>query len=122
MPLPEPKSSEKQKEFIGRCISTIAKEKDEKGNLRWKDNDQRIAVCYSQWEKKNESFIINKIDCYLDESTVVANVATYEKPISMGKDSFIQKRNKKWVYLVKDEEVDSDDDLEKLKLRIGKVE
>lgn len=34
MSLPQPKSKESKEEFIGRCISTIAKEKDEKGNLR----------------------------------------------------------------------------------------
>jgi len=121
MPLPEPKSSEKEKEFIGRCISTIAKEKDEKGNLRWKDNDQRVAVCYSQWEKKNESVVVEKINKFLDETTVAGDVATYEKPISMGKNSYIQKRDKKWSYVVDEKEVDSDEDIEELKKRIKVV-
>jgi hypothetical protein len=34
MPLPEPKSNENKKDFISRCITSIADEKDEKGNLR----------------------------------------------------------------------------------------
>lgn len=122
MSLPNPKSNEKEKDFIGRCISEISKEKDGGGNKRWPDNEQRIAVCYSQWEKKNEDSIINKIDRILKESSVVADVATYEKPISMGKNSFIEKRNKKWVYVVDEKETDSDDDLENLKKRIKKVE
>ena len=120
MPLPEPKSSEKEKDFIGRCISTISKEKDEKGNLRWPDQDQRIAVCYSAWEQKNES-IVNKINNFLNESTVAGDVATYEKPIGVSKNSYIQKRDNRWAYVVDEDEVDSDEDLEKLKKRIKVV-
>ena len=118
MSLPQPKSKESKEEFIGRCISTIAKEKDEKGNLRWPDNDQRVAVCFSQWESKDESVVINKINNFLYESVVSGDVASYEKPISMSKNSYIQKRNKKWVYMVDEKEVDSDDDIEVLKKRI----
>ena len=121
MPLPEPKSSEKEKDFVSRCISTLSEERDEMGNIRWPQQNQRIAVCYSQWEKKNESIIIDKKNKLLNESTVVGDVASYEKPISMGKNSYIQKRDKKWVYLVDEKEVDSDDCLENLKKRI-KVE
>ncbi len=121
MPLPEPKSNEKQDDFVGRCISLISKEKDEKGNLRWPDNDQRVAVCFSQWRNKNESMVVTKINNFLNESSVVGDVASYEKPIGISKNSYIQKRDKKWVYLVDEKEVDSDDCLENLKKRI-KVE
>lgn len=72
-------------------------------------------------ELENESFIISRIDKILGEEIVVGDVATYAKPISMGNDSFIKRQNKKWIYTVKDEELDSDDDLEKLKLRIKRV-
>ena len=46
MPLPKPKSGEKQKEFIQRCITdnTMAKE--------FPQQDQRVAVCYQQWKEK----------------------------------------------------------------------
>lgn len=121
MPLPNPKSNESEKDFIGRCISDISKEKDEKGNLRWPDNDQRVAVCFSQWRNKNESMVVTKINNFLNESSVVGDVASYEKPIGISKNSYIQKRDKKWVYLVDEKEVDSDDCLENLKKRI-KVE
>lgn len=121
MPLPTPNSNEKEDTFIGRCISEISKEKDSKGNKRWPNQEQRIAVCYSQWEKKNESIVINKIDAFLNESVVAGDVATFEKPISMGKNSYIQKRNQKWVYVVDEKETDSDDDFEALKKRIKKV-
>jgi hypothetical protein len=92
------------------------------GNLRWPQQNQRIAVCYSQWEKKNESVIIDRINKFLDESTVAGDVASYEKPIAMGKNSYIQKRDKKWSYIVDEKEVDSDEDVEELKKRIKKVE
>lgn len=121
MPLPTPKSNEKQDDFVGRCISLISKEKDEKGNLRWPDNDQRVAVCFSQWRNKNESMVVTKINNFLNDSSISADVATYEKPIGISKNSYIQKRNKKWIYMVDEKEVDSDDCLENLKKRI-KVE
>ena len=64
MPLPTVKKGKSEKEFIGRCISTLA---HEKGGDRWPDNEQRIAVCYSQWEKANEDDILDKIESYLIE-------------------------------------------------------
>jgi len=48
MPIPEPKPGEDKNKFISRCISTL----HDMGEF--KDQDQRIAVCYSQWEKKDE--------------------------------------------------------------------
>jgi len=46
MPLPKPKSGEKQKEFIQRCVTdnTMVKE--------FPQRDQRVAVCYQQWKEK----------------------------------------------------------------------
>lgn len=46
MPLPKPKPDEKEKDFIARCMSKL---KDE-----FPDQDQRLAVCFSQWKKKGE--------------------------------------------------------------------
>ena len=40
MPLPDP-SGESQSEFISRCMSELADE--------FPDQDQRLAVCYTQW-------------------------------------------------------------------------
>ena len=62
MPIPKPKKNEEKNEFISRCISTLSDMKE------FKDNDQRIAVCFSQWERKDEKIsIIDKIDDYLNE-------------------------------------------------------
>jgi hypothetical protein len=49
MPLPSPKQSEKQKDFISRCAGNETMNKD------FKDTKQRLAVCYSQWEKAKAS-------------------------------------------------------------------
>lgn len=46
MPIPNPKSGEKEQEFISRCISAIY---DEYGQ------EQSAAICYSTWDKENMS-------------------------------------------------------------------
>ena len=48
MPLPVPKKSESKDDFISRCMGNETM-KDE-----YPDNDQRLAVCYSQWKKKEK--------------------------------------------------------------------
>lgn len=89
MPLPKPKTDENEKEFISRCISILA---DEAGGKRWPDNQQRIAVCYKQWESTNEQVdILKKIE-YIVEETTTADVATYETPLQY-KEGFIKKKS-----------------------------
>lgn len=46
MPLPKPKSKEKQSEFITRCMS------DNTMIIEYKEKDQRLAICYVQWKNK----------------------------------------------------------------------
>ena len=45
MPLPTPKNKEKRSDFISRCMSSDIINKD------FKDQKQKAAVCYSQYEK-----------------------------------------------------------------------
>jgi hypothetical protein len=45
MPLPSPKGSEKQSDFVSRCMGTSVMKND------FPDQKQRAAVCYSQWRK-----------------------------------------------------------------------
>jgi hypothetical protein len=45
MPLPKPKNKEKKSEFVSRCIG------DNQAGKDFPDQKQRIAVCYSQWDK-----------------------------------------------------------------------
>ena len=49
MPLPLPKNKEKKSEFVSRCISELTDAKE------FKSQDQRIAVCYQQFEKAKAS-------------------------------------------------------------------
>lgn len=45
MPLPTPNKKEKRSDFISRCMSSDIINKD------FKDQKQKAAVCYSQYEK-----------------------------------------------------------------------
>lgn len=49
MPLPKPHKGEKEKDFISRCMS------DDVINEDYPDNDQRLAVCYSIWNRNKEN-------------------------------------------------------------------
>ena len=56
MPVPKPDAGESKDHFIGRCVSFLADEDPEM------PNDQRVAICFSQWRKKDESeSIMNRI-------------------------------------------------------------
>jgi hypothetical protein len=46
MPIPKPKATEKQNEFIQRCMSnpTMVSE--------YPREEQRLAVCYTEWRNK----------------------------------------------------------------------
>ena len=69
MPLPTPTKKEDKEKFVQRCIKTLAKEGD-----RWPDNEQRIAVCFTQWRKTNENKTLKKIDNII-ETITTADVA-----------------------------------------------
>jgi len=49
MPLPSPRKKEKKKDFVSRCISEVAKDP------KFKDNQQRIAICYTQFDQAKAS-------------------------------------------------------------------
>jgi hypothetical protein len=49
MPIPSPKKSEKQGDFVSRCMG------GETMNKEFPDQKQRAAVCYSQFKKANAS-------------------------------------------------------------------
>jgi len=46
MPLPKPRDNEEEDAFISRCMS------DDLMNEEYPDNDQRLAICYSQWRRR----------------------------------------------------------------------
>jgi len=45
MPLPKPKTGEKQQDFISRCMSNPTMKKE------FPEQKQRLAVCFSQWRR-----------------------------------------------------------------------
>src|SRR5210317_910065 len=49
MPLPTPNKEESKNDFVGRCVSELS-DKEE-----FKDNKQRVAVCYTQYDESMES-------------------------------------------------------------------
>jgi hypothetical protein len=48
MPIPKPKSGEKEKDFISRCVgdNTMVSE--------YPNTQQRVAICYSTWRNKDK--------------------------------------------------------------------
>ena len=48
MPIPKPKSGEKQDDFIERCMGNDTMKEE------YPDNKQRLAICFSQWKKKEK--------------------------------------------------------------------
>lgn len=49
MPLPEPHKNESRQEFVSRCMG------DETMLREYTENDQRAAVCYSQWSDSKKA-------------------------------------------------------------------
>lgn len=52
MPLPTPEGNEDIQKFLGRCLHDL---KHEKNGERWPDHKQRLAVCFSQFNRAHES-------------------------------------------------------------------
>jgi len=48
MPVPKPGPGESERDFIGRCISTLHKTDPER------PDDQIIAMCYNTWRQSRE--------------------------------------------------------------------
>ena len=46
MPLPKPKPTEKQQEFMNRCMG------DPTMNKEYPRQDQRLAICYTKWRDR----------------------------------------------------------------------
>lgn len=49
MPIPKPKPSEEQQEFVSRCMG------NETMLNEYPDKEQRAAVCYSTWRNRNKA-------------------------------------------------------------------
>jgi hypothetical protein len=60
MPLPSPNDKEKRSDFISRCVADLST----KGEF--KDNDQRVAVCISEFEKASKKASVTVGNEFLD--------------------------------------------------------
>jgi hypothetical protein len=70
MPLPSPRGSEKQDEFVSRCMSEASGE--------FADEKQRAAVCHSQWRKAKKEELVEKTFRSLKDSVVaLAEIDVY---------------------------------------------
>ena len=94
MPLPSPNNGEKYSKFMDRCMMELSK-KDE-----FKDNKQRAAVCYSQFnkERSNASLIVGEGS---SEALFFSQSANENKPLN--KPFRTPKGPKKFSVYVKNE-------------------
>tara|TARA_R110001592_G_scaffold269221_2_gene535563 strand:+ start:469 stop:663 length:195 start_codon:yes stop_codon:yes gene_type:complete len=56
MPLPSPKKSQSEKKFVSSCMASSVM------NNEYKDPKQRLAVCYSQYQKSSASATWSEIE------------------------------------------------------------
>ena len=74
MPIPKPKSGEKQSDYIGRCMSAISNEYDQ---------DQALGICYSTWrESRMEGINL------MEDGTV-----NFEEPCQKGYRQWMKVKN-----------------------------
>lgn len=72
MPLPKPKKNESHDDFIERCMS------DEIMKSEYDDNDQRLAVCQSQWDNSRSVSNIERRIMPVDD--IELRITDGEKP------------------------------------------
>ena len=68
MPIPKPKPTEDEQDYMGRCMSFL---KDEG---KYPDNKQRVAICLSTFRRKNED-IVYRISSLIGDETTTGDVA-----------------------------------------------
>ena len=54
--LPKPRKNEKQDDFISRCMSNSEAKRE------FPEQAQRLAVCHSQWRRKNKDDIDDRLN------------------------------------------------------------
>lgn len=68
MPIPKPKASESQRDYVQRCMS------DEKMKSEYNE-DQRLAICYDTYRTKLESIRLESYTDYPQQATENAQIA-----------------------------------------------
>jgi DNA-binding transcriptional regulator/RsmH inhibitor MraZ len=80
MPLPTPNNKEKKSDFVSRCISEVAKDP------KFKDNKQRVAICYTQFDeaKKSKASVVGEID---GEEFLIYSDSAWKKKMKAAEES-----------------------------------
>jgi hypothetical protein len=102
MPLPTPNDKEKKSDFVSRCLLSEVVKKD------FKSQDQRVAVCYSQYEEaKNKSKAVAEFgddEIILMESN--EDQKNYDHEMTISKESMEELHEKGETYIT---ETDGDE-------------
>jgi len=72
MPIPMPTSGQSQDDYMSVCMSFLKKEKS-----KFPEQSQRVAICLSNYRKKNESEddIIKRLETLINDTTCTGDVA-----------------------------------------------
>ena len=92
MPLPTPNNREKKSDFIARCMSSDMIKKD------FKDNNQKLSVCYSQFEdaKKDAKASAEFGD---EEIIIVESEKDYDHEMTISKEKMEELHEKGETYI-----------------------
>lgn len=94
MPLPKPRKNEDKDDFIDRCMS------DDTMNEEYPDQDQRRAVCETQWEKDDmKSWYKMKTDGDTAEISIFDEIGLWGIDATMFKKDWDEIRDKKNITL-----------------------
>jgi hypothetical protein len=105
MPLPTPNNKEKKSDFVSRCVSEVAKDP------KFKDNKQRVAICYTQFDeaKKSKASVIGEID---GEEFLVFSESAYKKKMNGAEEPMNEEESPEHEADPKDEKEDMEEECE----------
>jgi hypothetical protein len=95
MPLPTPNDKEKRSDFISRCVLSETVKKD------FKSQDQRTAVCYSQYEKAKKN---SKATAQFGDDEIIVMESneeekSYDHEMTISKESMEELHEKGETYI-----------------------
>lgn len=92
MPLPTPNDKEKRSDFVSRCVLSEIVKKD------FKSQDQRVAVCYSQYEKAKKKSKAT-VEFGDDEIIIVQSNNDYDHEMTIPKEKMEELHQKGETYI-----------------------
>ena len=82
MPIPKPNPQESRSDFVGRCMSTISDEFD--------DKDQRLGVCFSTWREARKDIAKQAYYDHLDDLVNYTDIENEDIDSSFSDDTETQ--------------------------------